>query len=123
MKQILLILMLTITASCKKADIPQPVKKEISITLFSASPYNGKVIIHFSVSGATDVAYYKIFSGTTGNFLCTISQIKNVATETNYVYKDLHPKGNPTYYMLAYMSNDSTLTFNGQLLKVYPSGK
>jgi hypothetical protein len=117
--------------SCTKTDVTRPQQindsPAVEIKSFTATADNGKVSIQFSTSLQQNLQYFEIFSGSSGNQLCVITQIpvqnSLKGQITNYSFEDLNPKGNPTYYMLAYVGTDSTVQYDSQLLNVPVPGQ
>lgn len=116
--------MVSVFSSCQKSDLVAPAPKTagpLTVKSFTGQDVNGKVVLHFSVANQNDsLAYFQVFSGSTGNNLCAIARIapSTSTANTTYEYQDASPKGNPTYYMLVYVLQDGTTRFVPKMLSV-----
>ncbi|HEX5553643.1 MAG TPA: hypothetical protein VFX43_10390 [Chitinophagaceae bacterium] len=124
MKVLLLVTLLIYPlVSCTKNDAvsPKPVNKGIepAFSSFSASAKKNGAEVQFTAKNESSVAYYEVFSGTDGHQLCIVSRLTPSTQKSEahtYTYDDIHPEGDPMYYMIGYVLKDSTLKFNGQMV-------
>jgi len=109
--------------SCSKQEpLAQPQTTTLSFSDFFASYQNNSVHVRFTAEHESKVAYYKIYSGTDGHQLCVIGQLpatQNKGPHT-YTFLDKYPKGNTVYYMIGYVSRDSSLKFYGDMAEAGP---
>lgn len=104
-------------ASCSKQESLEPQNEALSFSGFSASYLNNSVKVSFTAVHEEKVAYYEIYSGSDGHQLCVIGRFpadEKKGSHT-YSYLDKFPKGSTVYYMIGYMTRDSTLKFYGDM--------
>jgi hypothetical protein len=108
----------SLLASCSKQDSIASLQDEtLSFSGFSASYQTNSVKVSFTAAHEDKVAYYKIYSGSDGNQLCLIGQlpVDEKKGAHTYSYLDKFPKGSTMYYMIGYMTTDSSLMFYGDM--------
>ncbi|MBX6379774.1 MAG: hypothetical protein IRZ01_03715 [Thermoflavifilum aggregans] len=113
--------------ACSKIDdhfaVPQQptVQTETTpISQFTGYAQGNTVHLSFTYTGdLSQVAAFRIYSGTNSYQLCAIGELQITTNSTHFEFVDNNPKGDPTYYLIGILGQNGQITYANIILPVH----